>query len=335
MVEVHRNGRKRNTLMSAAIHIENLSKTFGRRALPLASMPRGLKWLSSRRVEAVRGLNLEVQPGQVYGFLGPNGAGKTTTIRMILDLIRPSAGSIRLFGKEVQHQREVLGRVGSLVEGAHFYPFLTGRRNLEVLMLTAGLPVDQTHIDALLNQVGMAERSRRQVNGYSTGMKQRLGLAAALLENPDLVILDEPTNGLDPHGIQEVRSFIRSLASEQGKTVFLSSHLLGEVEQVCDRVAIIHRGQIIHEGAVADLLAQRRLSLRAEPLEQASNILSEHWKLAPSSSNRHLLIEASADDAPAIVEALVAQQVKVYEIGVQRESLEAFFLAVTEEIDRQ
>ena len=208
-----------------AIQTENLSKTYGR---------------GKNAVAAVKGLNLAVSPGQVYGFLGPNGAGKTTTIRMLLDLIRPSGGKAEIFGRDVRDAGS-LRRVGGLVEGPAFYGYLSGYNNLEVLARTAN-DYRQERIRSLLDQVGLGSRVKTPAGSYSLGMKQCLGVAAALLGDPDLLLLDEPTNGLDPAGIQEMRGFIRHLAKEQGKTVFLSSHLLNEVEQTCDRVAIIHHG---------------------------------------------------------------------------------------------
>lgn len=170
-----------------------------------------------------------------------------------MGLLRPSSGGARLFGQPVAPNHPVHARAGALIEGATFYPFLTGRQNLHVLAQTAGPGHD--HADRLLEQVGLSGRSDREVSGYSTGMKQRLGLAAALLGDPQLVILDEPTNGLDPAGIQEMRGFIRGLTTKHGKTVFLSSHILHEVEQVCDRVAIIHRGRVVRSGPIDKLLA--------------------------------------------------------------------------------
>lgn len=295
-----------------AIRLENLSKTFGRR---------------KNRVKALKGINLEVQAGQVYGFLGPNGAGKSTTIRMIMDLIRPSAGEVLVYGRHVHKDHAVLQRVGALVEGAAFYDFLTGRKNLELLARTSGF-YDAERIQNLLTEVNMADRADRFVKGYSTGMKQRLGLAAALLHDPDLVILDEPTNGLDPAGIQEMRTFIRDLADKQGKTVFLSSHLLGEVEQVCDRVAIINQGEIVREGNVADLLAgQSALLVEVEPIEAATAVLQEKWHLSPNGKN--ITITASREQTPEIVQCLVSNDVAVYEVRSQRQSLEQYFLEVT------
>jgi ABC-2 type transport system ATP-binding protein len=298
-----------------AIRTENLCKTFGRR--------------KSRRIQAVKNLNLEVRAGQVYGFLGPNGAGKSTTIRMLLDLILPTDGDAFVFGQHVRRQHDVLRRVGALVEGAMFYNFLSGRRNLEVLARTAN-QYDSDRIDRLLHQVGLGHRANQRVKGYSTGMKQRLGLAAALLGDPDLLILDEPTNGLDPAGMHEIRQFIRELADKHGKTVFLSSHLLGEIEQVCDRVAIINLGEIVREGAVEDLLADKTyLRIEARPLDKASAVLGEHWTVAV---NEHwLTVYAARDDIPHVVRRLVENSVDVYHVAAERQTLEEYFLSVVQE----
>jgi ABC-2 type transport system ATP-binding protein len=219
--------------------------------------------------------------------------------------------------------------VGALVEGAMFYNFLSGRRNLEVLARTAN-QYDSDRIDRLLHQVGLGHRANQRVKGYSTGMKQRLGLAAALLGDPDLLILDEPTNGLDPAGMHEIRQFIRELADKHGKTVFLSSHLLGEIEQVCDRVAIINLGEIVREGAVEDLLADKTyLRIEARPLDKASAVLSEHWTVA---ANEHwLTVYAARDDIPHVVRRLVENSVDVYHVAAERQTLEEYFLSVVQE----
>lgn len=300
--------------MDSAIRVESLSKTFGR---------------GKKRVQAVKNLNLEVKAGQVYGFLGPNGAGKTTTIRMLLDLILPTHGSAYIYGQPVRRHHEVLRRVGAIVEGASFYNFLTGRRNLEVLSRTAD-HYDPVRINALLEQVGLAGRANQRVKGYSTGMKQRLGLAAALLGDPDLLILDEPTNGLDPSGMHEIRGFIRDLVEKQGKTVFLSSHLLGEVEQVCDRVAIINMGEIIREGAVQDLLeGKSQLRIEAAPLDKAAAVLGEHWTV--SANGQWLAVGASHEDTPHVIRRLVENGIDIYEVSSQRQTLEDYFLAVVQE----
>lgn len=295
-----------------AICFDNLSKTYGR---------------GSKAVRAVQNLTLEIEAGQVYGFLGHNGAGKTTTIRLMLDLIHPTQGDVFLFGQHVRRERRVLKRVGSLVEGATFYSFLTGSGNLEVLARTGNV-YDPDRIAALLEQVGLSERAGQEVKEYSTGMKQRLGLAAALLNDPDLVILDEPASGLDPSGIQEIRRLIRRLADEQGKTVFFSSHILGEVEQVCDRVAIIRRGELVREGPIAGLLsATSQLRIEAVPLDKAAAVLGEHWEVA--CSEKWLTVSAAHTDAPLLVRRLVEHDVDVFQVRVERQSLEDFFMSVT------
>src|SRR5660397_39425 len=299
----------------AARRIDSLTKSFG--------------WRPGKRVQAVEDLSLEVAAGQVYGFLGPNGAGKTTTIRMLLDLIRPDQGDVFLFGRHIRRERTVLRRVGSLVEGASFYDFLTGRRNLEVLALTSNLDLPAAQFDAVLDLVDMREASRRRVRGYSTGMKQRLGIAAAMLADPDLVILDEPANGLHPYGINEVRALARRLVDEFGKTVFLSSHQLGEVEQVCDRVAIIHHGRLLREGSVAELVSEKsRLRIEAEPVEQTLAVLARRGATVTEDGTA-LLIEAKRTEVPLIVEELVHHGIRVYAVSAQRQSLENYFLSVT------
>lgn len=303
--------------MSTALRFENLSKTFGRR---------------QQKVQAVKNIDLEIGAGQVYGFLGPNGAGKSTTIRMAMDLIRPTTGDVYIFDRPLRQEHHVLKRVGALVEGASFYDFLTGRKNLELLARTSG-QYSAGRVQLLLAQVGMVDRADRLVKGYSTGMKQRLGLAAALLNDPDLVILDEPTNGLDPAGIQEMRGFIRRLVANEGKTIFLSSHILSEVELMCDRVAIIDQGEIVREGLVADLLAAgTQLEIEAKPLAMATAVLREKWQMIDEGeeNGRFITVRAVREEAPQVVAALVSANVNVYQVRIQRQSLEQFFLQVTE-----
>ncbi len=210
-------------------------------------------------VTAVANVNLHVQRGEVFGFLGPNGAGKTTTIGMILGLVHPSAGRISLLGQPITPSHNAaLEQIGSLVGAPSLLPYLTARGNLQLLAKLHN-EVDNGRIDEVLEQVGLTAAAERKVKGFSTGMKQRLGLAAALLHHPALIILDEPTNGLDPSGMREVRQLIRQLA-DSGTTIFLSSHLLHEVEQVCDRVAFIRQGSIVAEGTVEELLSQKEQS---------------------------------------------------------------------------
>jgi len=208
-------------------------------------------------VQAVRDLSLTVLAGECFGFLGPNGAGKTTTISMILGLLRPTSGQVRVLGEVVTPERTaVLRSVGALVGKPGFYPYLSARANLRLLARLYPT-VDEGRIDEVLAQVGLAQAAERKVKGFSTGMKQRLGLAAALLHRPRLLILDEPTAGLDPIGMAEMRELLRRLTAE-GTTVFLSSHLLHEIEQTCNRVGILDRGRLVAQGAVTELLAGRR-----------------------------------------------------------------------------
>ena len=296
-----------------AIRLQDLSKTFGR---------------GESKVQAVRNLSLEIRAGQVYGVLGPNGAGKTTTIRMILSLVRPSHGSVCVYGRDVQRDPRALKRVGALVEGAAFYGYMSGRENLEVLAHTAN-DYRRQRITSLLEQVGLASSAHRKVSSYSLGMRQRLGIAAALLSEPDLIILDEPTNGLDPAGIQEMRQFIGDLARHQGKTVLLSSHMLNEVEQICDRVAIIHNGQLVREGLVAELVAEKtQLRIQAHPIEKAAEALRGLWPV--STSHEWLTVSAAPSDGPDIVRRLVAQDISLYQFIVERQSLEEHFMTVTQ-----
>ncbi|HEX9954457.1 MAG TPA: ABC transporter ATP-binding protein [Allosphingosinicella sp.] len=294
------------------IELADLSKTYGR---------------SGKGVAAVRGVSLSVGAGEVYGFLGPNGAGKSTTIRMLLGLIAPTSGEARLFGEDLRANPAVLKRVGSLVDGGAFYPFLSGRRNLEVLARTHGGGGDR--IDGLLEQVGLAGDAGRKVKGYSTGMRQRLGVAAALLGDPDVVILDEPVNGLDAAGIQEMRALIRGLADEGGKTVFLSSHLLHEVQQVCDRVAIITKGEVVREATIADLLRQDDgLRVEAAPLDVAEAALEARW--AVERSGDALIVRATRAEAPEVARRLIGAGAELFQMVPEQRNLEEVFLSLTQ-----
>jgi ABC-2 type transport system ATP-binding protein len=293
------------------LELSGLSKTYGGRR---------------KAVPAVRNVSLSVRAGEVYGFLGPNGAGKSTTIRMLLSLISPTAGEVRLFGHDISRDRSPLRRVGSLVDGGAFYPFLSGRKNLEVLAKTHGSAGE--NIDALLDQVGLARDAKRKVKGYSTGMRQRLGVAAALLHDPELVILDEPVNGLDAAGIQEMRTLIRRLAAEGGKTVFLSSHLLHEVQQVCDRVAIISRGEIVRESTIEDLLRHDGgLRVEAAPLALARAALEARWKVEEDGAA--LRVAATRDEAPDVARRLVGAGVEIFGLAADQRNLEEVFLSIT------
>ena len=230
-------------------------------------------------VPAVRDLSLQVGQGRVYAFLGPNGAGKSTTIRILLGLLRPSSGSVALFGRPLeQHRLEILARTGSLVENPSHYPHLTARENLEIPRRILDAP--RSDIDRVLTMVGLEKTASKLVRSFSLGMKQRLGLAQALLGKRELLILDEPTNGLDPAGISEMRTLIRRMPAEHGITVFLSSHLLGEVEQVATDVGILSQGSLVFQGPIAELARLRRSRLRIHvdrPGEAAALLGSLGW----------------------------------------------------------
>lgn len=296
-----------------AIETSHLSKGFGR---------------GKKAFKAVNDLSFSVPAGTVYGFLGANGAGKSTTIRMLLGLMAADQGTASLFGQPVEQSHETLRlHVGAMVEGATLYPYMTGRQNLEVLARTSGC-YDPQAIQRLLVRLQMADRADRRAAGYSTGMKQRIAIAAALLNNPDLVILDEPTNGLDPRGIQDIRTLIRELVEQDGKTVFLSSHMLHEVEQICDRVAIIADGRLVREGIVRDLLGeQSSVLVEAEPIEQAKTILAPHFSV--QADGKYLRVQASRADIPQIVHLLTDAQMAVYSVQQQAVTLEDYFLTVT------
>ena len=283
------------------------------------------------RFRAVDRVTMTIGSGEIYGLLGPNGAGKSTMIRMLLGLIRPTSGAAILWGSDVRTSPAQLARVGSLVDGGTLYPFLTARQNLDLLGRMTGRR-DPARAEALLTQVGLAEAAGKRVKGYSTGMKQRLGVAAALLGDPEFVVLDEPTNGLDINGIGEMRVLIRKLAHEQGRTVLLCSHLLNEVEQVCDRVAILHKGRVVQEAAMADMVHQQdELRIEATPLDRAQAVLGERWPVRKADDA--IVLSAKPADAPAVAELLVAAQVRIFHLSVVRRSLEDAFLSITQGVE--
>jgi lantibiotic transport system ATP-binding protein len=280
---------------------------------------------------AVDDLNLLAPEGGVYGFLGPNGAGKTTTIRMLLGLIRPDAGEVRLFGAPLAVGRLPLMRMaGALVETPSLYPHLTGRENLEVTRRMLGAP--RGLIDDALGVVKLAQEADRRVREYSTGMRQRLGLALALLNKPRLLVLDEPTNGLDPAGIHEMRDLIRRLPAGFGATVFLSSHLLGEVEQIAGHIGIIHQGRLLFQGNLAELQARRRehLVVGVKQSEQAMRCLAAAGWVTQKRDDGLLTVSATTPDAAARVNSLlVNQRLEVFHIALAQASLEDIFLTLT------
>jgi ABC-2 type transport system ATP-binding protein len=284
-----------------------------------------------KKLTAVENLTMEVYQGEVFGFLGPNGAGKTTTISMLLGLLRPTAGSAEVLGYDIRQQpAQALQRVGALVEAA-FYPYLSARDNLWVMAQMSGAGGDKDRIDQVLELVGLAKRADDKFKTFSTGMKQRLGLGAALIHDPELLILDEPTGGLDPAGMLEIRQLIRRLAREEGKTVFLSSHLLHEVEQVCDRVLVLDHGQAIATGRVDEILLQEgQIQVRVAELARAGEVLRGlEWVEAVWDRDGALYVDAPADRAADITAALAAEGLYLHGLKVTERSLESFFLDVT------
>jgi ABC-type multidrug transport system ATPase subunit len=280
------------------------------------------------QIVAVDKLTMRVRRGEVYGFLGPNGAGKTTTLRMLLGLVRPTSGSALVLGAP-PGSPESLARAGALIESPTFYPFLSGMDNLRVLAHYSRTP--ETRIEPVLEEVDLAARARDRFGTYSLGMKQRLGIAAALLKDPELLILDEPTNGMDPAGMAEMRTFIRGLGRGK-RTVLLSSHLMTEVEQICDRVGVISRGALVGEGTVDELRGREGLWVRVEPLEQAERLLATLRGVEQVARlDGGLRIAADPAAAPMINRALVEAGVAVGELRPERASLEKVFLELTQE----
>ncbi|MCJ7769190.1 MAG: ABC transporter ATP-binding protein [Dehalococcoidales bacterium] len=282
---------------------------------------------------AVDNLNIEVERGNIFGFLGPNASGKTTTIGMLLGLIRPTSGSIELFGQDTkQDLPSLLRRTSAVLENSPFYPYLSGCDNLEVFARTMG-GVERERIDEVLVTVGLEKRAKNKAKTYSLGMRQRLSIAVALLSNPELLILDEPTNGLDPEGIIEIRELIRSLGKE-GKTIFLSSHLLHEVERVCNHVAILNKGKVITQGPVKELLRRNKmLQIRVSDADMAVSMLMDiEWiKTIETGEDKVIFIEAPEDKYPDINELLVKKGIRVSEMKTSEDSLEDFFLDVIDE----
>jgi ABC-type multidrug transport system ATPase subunit len=277
-------------------------------------------------IVAVDALDLRVRRAEVYGFLGPNGAGKTTTLRMLLGLVRPTSGDATVLG-EAPGSPAALARIGAMVEAPGLYPYLSGRDNLRVLAHHAGAPRER--VDAVLAETGLSDRADDRARTYSMGMKQRLGVAAALLKDPELLILDEPTNGLDPAGMAEMRGFIRSLA-RGGRTVVLSSHLMGEVEQIADRVGVIRDGALVAEGTVEQLRGRATLRVRAEPVAEAAQVLAGLPQVAAVATHGSVLeLTTDVAAAAAINRALVTAGVEVSELAERRASLEDVFLELT------
>ncbi len=297
------------------IEVENLSKHF-------------------KELKAVDNLNLSVFKGDVFGFLGPNGAGKSTTIRMLLSLITPADGNIKIFGKSlVENRNEILRRIGAIVEKPDFYGFISAYKNLEILGKISGKKISKNRIMEVLELVGLDKRFKSKVKTFSHGMKQRLGIAQALLHDPDLIILDEPTTGLDPQGMKEIRDLIIYLSKEKQKTIFLSTHILYEVELVANRMIIINKGASQVEGNVEELLNANKLrvTIETDDGEKTKSLLNNTaWiNKLETALNDKLIFNLTPDEVPALNKFLVQNNISVKAVIPMR-SLEEYFLNITQ-----
>ena len=279
---------------------------------------------------AVSHINFEVPLGTVCGFVGPNGSGKTTTMRMLLGLITPTTGKAHILGEPIEHPEKYLSRVGAMIEGPAFYPALSGHENLMVLAKLGGFPTNRVQL--LLDKVGLGDRAKSKYKTYSLGMKQRLGIAAALLPEPKLLMLDEPTNGLDPEGIQEVRALLRDLANN-GTTVFVSSHLLSELEIISDHIVMLRKGEVVFAGPIGDLMTQQQPTIIAKSLMQSD--LERILEIAEKSGH-HAVIRGDAvhvlapmDWAPILNEAVFAAGITLAQLSPQLPNLEETFFEMT------
>ncbi|MFA6979125.1 MAG: ABC transporter ATP-binding protein [Ignavibacteriaceae bacterium] len=301
--------------MQKVIEVENLTKKF-------------------KDLTAVNDLALNVYRGDIFGFLGPNGAGKSTTIRMLTTLINPTSGTIKIFDKPLKQKRnEILRKVGAIVEKPDFYGYLSAYKNLEILGQISGCDTSNKRIMEILETVGLEKRAKSKVKTFSHGMKQRLGLGQALLHDPDLIILDEPTTGLDPQGMKEIRELIIHLSKEKQKTIFLSSHILAEVELVANRMIIINKGTTVVEGTVQDLLNATNLKVTFEidEIERAKKLLVEtQWqKKIESFGDYQILFLLEKEEISPLNKFLVEKGIGVHSI-VPKRSLEEYFLHLTE-----
>ncbi|MEO3408577.1 ABC transporter ATP-binding protein [Mucilaginibacter sp. CAU 1740] len=295
------------------INTEGLSFTFGKQ-------------------QVVKSLALQVPEGSIYGFLGPNGAGKTTTIKLLLNLLKPDAGEIRVFGQDIKsHRIEILSQIGSLIEQPAIYQHLTGKENLLNRALLLG--VSSQRVDDMLSLVQLTNAANKKAGQYSLGMKQRLGIALAMLANPKLLILDEPTNGLDPNGIIEIRELLKKLVAEHGKTVFISSHLLAEIERMATHVGIINGGAMLFQGSIADLHAISKPLVRVETENtvDAANLLTRNNYNVTEVTDQNLFVPYISKQQMGEINALLNKNgLAVYSIGKQQKDLEKLFLDITQ-----
>ncbi|TQR34303.1 ABC transporter ATP-binding protein [Lysinibacillus sphaericus] len=297
--------------MEYIVQTENLSKSFAKE-------------------QAVSNINLKIRKGEIYGFLGPNGAGKTTTIRMLLGLMKPSSGTIKIFQKDLKKERiNILAKIGSLVENPSYYPHLTAYENLEALRKILGVP--KSRIDEVLEIVRLKDAANKKVKGFSLGMKQRLGIAASLLHNPELLILDEPTNGLDPSGIIEIRNLIKRLPEEYGMTIIISSHLLSEIDQMATQVGIVTKGKMIFQDSIEAMrrFAQPKVVIKVSDSEKGWRSLVANGIKAEHKNDLILFDECSDEKVAHIVQILVQEGISVYRVEEEKRSLEEIFLQMT------
>jgi ABC-type multidrug transport system ATPase subunit len=299
--------------MGVLLEVKDLSKKFG-------------------TFEAVRDLQFTVNEGDVYGFLGQNGAGKSTTLRMLLKLIKPTAGTITFSGKRItQGDNSLLQQTGAVIERPDLYKYLSAYNNLNIFAKMSGIKVTRTLLMDQLEMVGLADRAKDNVKTYSQGMKQRLGIAIALVHQPKLIILDEPTNGLDPQGIADMRNLILRLSKQMGKTVIVSSHLLSEIEVIANRMIIINKGKKIVEGNVADLLDPAKTLVDISTTNDANSIelmQSTKWASMLQKTNNNIKIQMNRNEVPELVTALAQKNIDILSIH-PRHSLEDYFLSLT------
>ena len=303
-------------MISNVLQIKNLQKEF-------------------KDTQVVNLSSLSVQQGEIYGFLGPNGAGKTTTMKMILSLISRTAGEIEVFGQSIGTDKQYLNQIGSMIEEPSYYPNLTGYENLLVFQKILGF--DKKNIQETLKIVGLDQpkNKKKLVKDYSLGMKQRLALAFALVKKPHLLILDEPTNGLDPAGIHEIRELIIKLAKEQGITVFISTHILSEVEHIADRVGIINHGQLVYEGEIRKIQSNKWLEVRGDfrgRREAISQVLFDYpCKMLEIQEDKLKLTNLADQQISSLLRDLIVEKVPIYEVKQEQETLESIFLNLTKE----
>lgn len=300
--------------MSSIIQVKDLNKDFG-------------------EIKAVSNLSFSVPAGQVYGFLGQNGAGKSTTIRMLLTLIKPSSGTIQIFGMELQkHRKEILRKVGAIIERPDLYKYLTALENLRIFGIMSGIKISEKKLMEQLAMVGLADRAHSKVKTYSQGMKQRLGIATALVHDPELIILDEPTNGLDPQGIADIRNLILHLKKDLGKTLVVSSHLLSEVELIADSMIIIDKGKKLVEGKVNDLFDPSETVVEVKTINEEIALeklkVSQLGQFILNKRNDAILLKLHREQVPVVMKEMVQMDIGILSFH-SKHSLEDYFLSLT------